>query len=68
MSDLRASLAASEAESEAHGLRLMMKQLRDFLAGALCTVCGEPLGHDEEIIQDDDRTMHKRCEAEDSIC
>lgn len=44
--------------------RSVAKQLRDYLAGALCAACGELLGHDEEIIQnEDDETMHARCES-----
>ena len=62
MSYLANALRVTELEGEIHVMRLAAKELRDFLAGALCTVCGEPLGHDEEIIQDDDRTMHKHCE------
>ena len=43
--------------------RHVMLQLRKYLAGALCCVCGEPLGMEAEIVQDDEeRTIHKDCE------
>lgn len=43
--------------------RMAERQLRKFLAGALCAVCGEALGEDREIVMDDDeRTIHKECE------
>lgn len=43
-----------------------MAQLRAYLAGALCTVCGEPLGDDEELTQDDENhTMHSHCLKEE---
>lgn len=64
-SNLAAAMRESEAESERNALRLIAKELRDYLAGALCAACGDPLGHDEELVQDDDdRTMHKRCDDE----
>jgi len=66
MSDISTTLGDIQRESDQHELRLVMKQMRDFLAGALCCACGEPLGHDDEIISDDDeRTIHKRCEGHD---
>lgn len=57
------TMRAMRAEADLRDNMLVMKQLRDFLAGALCAECGEGLGHDEEIISDDkDRTIHKRCD------
>ena len=56
----------AKLESEVRNTRYVSHQLRKFLAGALCTFCGDPLGTEEEIVQnDDEETMHKRCE--DSI-
>lgn len=68
MSDYFAmALEIAKLEGERHTNNALMKQLRDFLAGALCCQCGEELGHDEEIIQDDDgRTIHKTC-ASDAV-
>jgi len=41
--------------------------MRRFLAGALCAHCGDPLGEDEEIIQqtvdEEALTIHARCEV-----
>lgn len=49
-------------EAERAG-RMVERQMRKFLAGALCAECGEPLGEDREIVQDDDeRTLHKDCD------
>lgn len=62
MSALSDALRVTELEGEMQAMRSAMKELRDFVAGALCVHCGEPLGHDEEIIQDDGHTMHQRCE------
>ena len=51
-----------QAETEMREQRMVMLQLRKFLATALCCQCGEPLG-DGKIIQDDnDRTIHAECE------
>jgi len=45
---------------------MVERQLRKFLAGALCAQCGEPLGEDGEIVMDDDdRTVHKNCLPQD---
>jgi hypothetical protein len=53
----------AKLESEMHEMRFAVQQLRNYLAGALCSVCGEPLGNEEEIIQnDDEETMHKHCD------
>jgi len=53
----------AKLHSEVHETRAVARQLRKFLAGSLCSVCGEPLGNEEEIIQnDDEETMHKHCE------
>jgi hypothetical protein len=42
--------------------RMVERQLRKYLAGALCAVCGEPLGEDRQIIMDDnERTLHEEC-------
>jgi hypothetical protein len=66
MTTLEEAMRDAERDSEVRESRYAMKQLRNFLAGALCCVCGEPLGHDEEIVSDDeDRTVHKRCEDAD---
>lgn len=55
----------AKLQSEVHEMRAAGHQLRSYLAGALCTVCGEPLGHEEEIVQNDEQeTMHKRCETD----
>jgi hypothetical protein len=52
--------------SEVHETRAMMLQLRKYLAGALCTVCGDPIGIEEEVIQNDnEETMHRGCEHTD---
>jgi hypothetical protein len=60
--DIAKQMAEIQAQGERQEQQMMMRQMRNYLAGALCTICGEPLGHDEEIVQDDeDRTMHKRC-------
>lgn len=60
--------AKIQADEEARGDRLIAMQYRKFLAGALCTVCGEPLGEAEGnepwLIQNDDgETMHAKCES-----
>lgn len=65
--DQFARIQAEERVREEHQVAL---QYRKFLAGALCAVCGEPLGEsvgDEPwITQDDeDRTMHARCLIEE---
>ena len=67
MSDhLKMALELTQAQDEAQAMRLAAAQLRKFLAGALCAVCGDPLGTEQEIVQDDeDRTMHKGCEGEE---
>jgi hypothetical protein len=66
MTTLEEAMRDAARDTEAHEQSFAMKQLRDFLAGALCAQCGEKLGHDEEIISDDeDRTVHKRCEDAD---
>jgi hypothetical protein len=62
MSTLSDALRVIELEGEMQGMRSLVKELRDYLAGALCAACGEPLGHEEEIIQADDCTIHKHCE------
>ena len=52
-----------QAEGDRQHDRLVLRQMRKFLAGALCCHCGDQLGEDEEIIQDDEeRTCHARCE------
>jgi len=67
MSDISATMRAVQAESEARAMRHAAGQLRQFLATALCAVCGEPLG-DVEIIQNDDqtKTLHATCVDKDS--
>jgi hypothetical protein len=43
------------------------RQLRKFLAGALCARCGEQLGEDEQIeMTDDEETCHARCLRDDA--
>lgn len=65
MSNLETAMKCAQLESEVHEMRMQAQQLRKFLAGALCSVCGEPLGTDIEIIQnDDEETMHAGCEDE----
>lgn len=65
MSDLSGAFHLIQLEGEIREQRNIMLQLRQFLAGALCCVCGEPLGNEEEIISDDeDRTIHNHCEEE----
>lgn len=60
---LEDTLEEIQAEEAQRGDRLAMRQVRKFLAGALCCECGEQLGEDEEIVQDDEeRTIHARCE------
>lgn len=56
-----------QREGEERSMSLAAAQLRKFLSTALCATCGEPLGTDEEIVQNDDetKTMHKRCSDED---
>ena len=52
----------AQLESEIRETRLMMRQLRKYLGGALCSVCGEPLGMEEELTQNDsEETMHVHC-------
>lgn len=72
MTTLEERFAAIHAEEEARGDRLVAMQYRKFLVGALCTVCGEPLGEAEGnapwIIQNDDgETMHARCEEDSHL-
>ncbi|HZS57568.1 MAG TPA: hypothetical protein VFA65_24420 [Bryobacteraceae bacterium] len=56
-----AMLEARCEELERAG-RMVERQLRKYLAGALCAVCGEPLGEDRQIIMDDnERTLHEEC-------
>ena len=54
-----------EVEEANRAGRAVERQMRKFLAGALCAECGEPLGDthgDGDIVQDDDeRTLHKHC-------
>ena len=54
-----------EIEDANRAGRAVERQMRKFLAGALCAECGEPLGDtggDGDIVQDDDeRTLHKKC-------
>jgi hypothetical protein len=53
----------AKLQSDVWETRGVARQIRKFLAGALCSVCGEPLGHEEEIIQnEDEETLHKHCE------
>ena len=50
-------------EAERAG-RMVERQIRKFLAGALCAECGESLGDTDQIVQDDDeRTLHTHCEV-----
>lgn len=66
---LEETFAKIQQEDRIRELHLMLQQMRKFLAGALCAVCGDRLGEDEEIIQidvleDEPATVHKRCEGE----
>lgn len=62
---LETAMEIAKLQSDVHETRMVMLQLRKFLAGALCASCGEPLGHDEEIVQnDEEETLHARCESE----
>lgn len=57
------AMEVAKLQGEVYEVRAMCHQLRHVLAGALCCVCGDPLGTDEEIVvDDDDQTVHKRCE------
>lgn len=57
-----------QAEDRARELRLLARQVRKFLAGALCAGCGNPLGEDREVVMNDDgETTHKGCEAPPSV-
>lgn len=63
MSDAAEQMLRQEIEDANRAGRAVERQMRKFLAGALCAECGEPLGEDREIVQDDDeRTIHKECE------
>ena len=63
MSAAETMLELKVAETE-RAARMMERQLRKYLAGALCCECGEPLGEDREIIMDDaERTIHAECET-----
>lgn len=68
MSSAAEAMLRSEVEETERAARYMERQLRKFLAGALCAECGEPLGGthgDGDIVQDDDeRTLHKECLAD----
>lgn len=55
-------LHCEELERAGH---MVERQLRKFLAGALCCVCGEQLGEDREIIMVDDGTIHEDCQPKD---
>jgi hypothetical protein len=62
------AMRIAELESDMHALRGVATQMRHFLACALCTECGEPLGDGSvEIICEDDRTMHETCKPPDMI-
>lgn len=65
MSSAAEAMLRSQIEEAERAGRMVERQLRKFLAGALCAVCGEPLGEDREIIMDNnERTIHKECERE----
>jgi hypothetical protein len=60
---IKLAMENAKLQSEVHEMHNTVWQFRKFLAGSLCTVCGEPLGMEEEIIQnDEEETMHKHCE------
>lgn len=64
MTSFEEAFAKIQEDENRKAERFAARQLRKFLAGALCCQCGEQLGEDEEIIQDDDEcTIHKRCES-----
>jgi hypothetical protein len=62
--DIADAMRLVQLEDELRSLQLA-RQLRNFLAGALCAVCGEPLG-EGRIVQIDkdgtDCTCHAECE------
>lgn len=63
MSSATEEMLRMQIEGLERDARMMERQLRKFLAGALCAGCGEALGEDREIIMDDDeRTIHKECD------
>lgn len=59
---LKNALRVTELEGELQQLHGAASQMREFLAGALCCGCGEPLGQTEELMNADGRTFHKKCE------
>jgi hypothetical protein len=63
-SNLKKALDDQHHEEALRGARHQMLHLRKFLAEALCCICGERLGEDDnDILSDDeDRTVHKHCE------
>jgi hypothetical protein len=64
MSIIETTMLQMKLEEAERAARMMERQLRKFLAGALCAECSEPLGEDREIVMDDDeRTIHKECSA-----
>lgn len=64
MSNIEAAMENAKLRFEISETRHMMHQLRKYLGGALCTVCGEPLGMEDELTQnDDEETMHLSCES-----
>lgn len=66
MSTMDQTLKIIQLEQDIIHTQRVMAQLRAYLAGALCTVCGEPLGDDEELTQDDEsHTMHSHCLKEE---
>ena len=59
------TMLIQRVEEAERATRAIERQLRKYLAGALCAECGEPLGEVSdggEIIMDDERTIHARCE------
>jgi len=62
-SSIEVAMRRVQEEDRERSFSHMAAQLRKFLSTALCATCGEPLGTDEEVVQDDEetKTMHARC-------
>ncbi len=62
MSSASEAMLRQEVEEANRAGRMVERQMRKFLAGALCAQCGVPLGDTDQIVQDDDeRTVHTKC-------
>lgn len=61
-SSLEATMKQIQNEEATHYQNHALAVMRNLLAGALCAECGEPLGTEGEVEQDDDgRTLHEAC-------